>query len=180
MFKLTFFLSQLKHTQSIVALFVALLSYMSSIHGAVFLSDLDWSCGIGTAFLWCTGMCSTYFILSMTFDRFYSIIRPHKAASFNTIKRTKITIASIISLSIMYNIPSLFIARIEGRECVPEMDFWLKTLYYWLSYVVQFVFPFVMLLTMNCTIIHTLRTRTILHQGQNWKSRSRSLTRSSE
>ena len=32
----------------------------------------------------------------MTFERFYSIIRPHKAASFNTVKRTKITILIIV------------------------------------------------------------------------------------
>ena len=35
-------------------------------------------CAIATAVLWAAGLASTLFILSMTFDRFYSIIRPHQ------------------------------------------------------------------------------------------------------
>ena len=51
---------------------------------------------------------STGFILAMTFERFYSIIRPHKTASFNTFKRAQITIACIILLSILFDVPHVF------------------------------------------------------------------------
>ena len=106
----------------------------------------------------------------MTFDRFYSIIRPHKAASFNTVKRAKITIASVFVFSIVFNIPQLFVITNSGRECVPDLSILAKTLYFWLSYVIQFVIPFVLLLVMNSTIIHTLRTRVtsqVNGQGQS-------------
>ena len=55
----------------------------------------------------------------MTFDRFYSIIRPHKAASFNTVKRAKIIIASIVISSIVYNTPHLYLSSNDGPECLP-------------------------------------------------------------
>ena len=103
------------------------------------------------------------------FDRFYSIIRAHKAASFNTVKRAKITIASIIIFSTIFNIGPLFVIANSGRECVPDLSILGKTIYFWLSYVIQFAIPFVLLLIMNSTIIHTVRTRSILqaeHQSK--------------
>ena len=60
--------------------------------------------------LYMSGLCSTLFILSMTFERFYSIIKPHKAASFNTVKRAKITVICIVIFSIIFNIPHWFIS----------------------------------------------------------------------
>ena len=113
----------------------------------------------------------------MTFDRFYSIIRPHKAASFNTVKRAKITIVFIIIISILYNIPFLYTVTNSGPNCVADRSETWKIVYHWLNYVVQFVIPFVSLLSMNSVIIHTLRKRSKfimkqemtsnLGQGQN-------------
>ena len=106
--------------------------------------------------------CSTLFILSMTFGRFYSIIRPHKAASFNTVKRAKITIVCIVMFSIPFNVPHLFVTGNDGRQCVPfgrALDKVIGLFYYWLSFVIYFVVPFVLLLIMNSVIIHTLRNR---------------------
>ena len=51
---------------------------------------------------------STSLVGAMTFDRFYSIVAPHKAASFNTVKRAKITVACITIASIIYNLPITF------------------------------------------------------------------------
>ena len=109
-------------------------------------------------------LCSTLFILSMTFDRFYSIIRPHKAASFNTIKRAKITIICISIFSLVFNIPHWFTTFNIGWLCLPFANEMVMAksysqFYYWASFVVQFVFPFVFLLLMNSVIIHTLRNR---------------------
>ena len=100
--------------------------------------------------------------LSMTFDRVYSIIRPHKAASFNTVKRAKITIVSIIIFSSLFNVPYLFIIKNNGPECIADLVKFEKKLFFWVSYVVQFVIPFISLLSMNSVIIHTLRTRSLL------------------
>ena len=106
-------------------------------------------------------MSSTFLILCMTFERFYSIIKPHKAASFNTVKRAKITIASFFILFNLFNLPHLFISDTEGLQCVPwgRGSHLLGQIYYYLEIIIAFVFPFVALLAMNCVIINTLRTR---------------------
>ena len=123
--------------------------------------DQQWYCSIAMFFLWTSTMCSTMFIVSMTFDRFYSIIRPHKAASFNTVKRARITIVCIITVSIVYNVPQLFMTLASVRNCLPyaKGGSTLGEVYYWSYNIVNFIFPFVSLLIMNSVIIHTLRRR---------------------
>ena len=114
------------------------------------------------------------------FDHFYSIIRPHKAAAFITVKRAKLTIVCIILFSILFNIPLLYTITNQGKQCVPDQTTTGKSFYFWLSYMVQFVIPFALLLTMNCSIIHTIRTRSILKdlrskdqgQGQTVKTKT--------
>ena len=106
--------------------------------------------------------CSTWFILSMTFERFYSIIRPHKAASFNTVKRAKVIIMCIVIISTVYSLPHYFMTVSEGNVCVPfatGQELLIVKLYFWLDQVIGFVFPFVSLLIMNSVIIHTLCRR---------------------
>ena len=107
-------------------------------------------------------MCSTLFILSMTFERFYSVIMPHKAASFNTVKKAQISIFIITILSICFNVPHLFISDADGRFCVANRMSSVNlfgAFYHWLSFVVNYALPFVLLLMMNSVISHTLRQR---------------------
>ena len=122
-------------------------------------------CYLAIAVLFASFLCSTLLIVSMMFDRFYSIIRPHKAASFNTVKRAKITIICIVIFSILYNVPHLFISTSEHRQCLPygkAMENLMGEFYYWLSFVINYALPFVLLLTMNSVIIHTIRERTTM------------------
>ena len=56
----------------------------------------------------------------MTFERFYGIIRPHKAASFNTVKRARIIIVCIYIICFSYSIPFLFVAGSNGEFCIPN------------------------------------------------------------
>ena len=119
-----------------------------------------WHCTLVIFIMLTATMCSTFFIMSMTFERFYSIIRPHKAASFNTVKRAKITIACIIVLCLLYNSPHAFVSIDHGRRCVPygkPVPF--VQVYYWFSFSLNFIIPFISLLSMNTVIIHTLRKR---------------------
>ena len=121
-----------------------------------------WFCSLVVNILFTSSLCSTLFILSMTFDRFYSIIRPHKAASFNTVKRAKITTMCIILFSIIYNIPHLFVTSNNGRNCLVyayAMSSISGQIYYWSNNAINFFMPFVLLLAMNTVIIHTLRKR---------------------
>ena len=104
-------------------------------------------------------ICSIYFIVLLTFERFYSIIRPHKAASFNTVKRAKITIACIVAYGIVGNIPHLFTTELEGRICMSIFNNTPRRIFYWYGSITAFMIPFVLLLTMNCVIIFILRQR---------------------
>ena len=112
--------------------------------------------------LWMASLCSTFFIVSMTFERFYSIIQPHKAASFNTVKRAKIIIACSVIFSVVYNVPHVFITTNEGKRCGPfgkAMTTAIGRFYYSFSLVINFILPFILLLIMNSFIIHTIRQR---------------------
>ena len=117
--------------------------------------------------------CGSLLLVAMTFGRFYSIIRPHKVASFNTVRRTRIIITIAILFSILFNIPNFFISDNEGWECMPFAKAG-RSLYgkvfYWFALVFEFVLPFVLLLGMNSVIIHTLHRRFIVTQKQDMES----------
>ena len=117
-----------------------------------------WNCKVVNTIGYSTSLCSTLLILSMTFDRFYSIIRPHKAASFNTVKRAKTSIVCIMIFSALYNFPQFFVTVDDGVRCTNAPLQYVE-IYYWLSFAVNFLLPFIFLLTMNAVIIHTLRQR---------------------
>ena len=119
----------------------------------------------------------------MTFDRFYSVINPHKAASFNTVKRAKITIVCILIISIIYNLPHLFLSDVENWQCLPyrkAMGHSYGQFYYWLSFVIHYALPFVLLLSMNSVIIHKIRTRAIFTMKGNSAEGHSSHVKSSE
>ena len=123
-----------------------------------------WYCNIANTVIFAAVVCSTLLILSMTFGRFYSVVQPHKATSFNTVKRAKITIMCIILFSILYNIAHLFISDHENWQCLPYGKAHGKSygqLYYWFSFVLNFALPFVLLLFMNSVIIHKIHNRSI-------------------
>ena len=142
--------------------FSGLCTYLTMVHDVLIPPNQYWYCTLAITILFSSTLCSTLLILSMTFDRFYSIIKPHKAASFNTVKRAKTTIACVVIFSIIYNLPHLFISSNENWQCLPYGTAMGKTygeFYYWLSFVINYALPFVLLLAMNNVIIHKLRTR---------------------
>ena len=109
--------------------------------------------------------CSTWFILVMTFERFYSIIRPHKAASFNTVRKARVIILCITVIRGIYCVPHFFTTIPIGNNCVPYVKYMehpAGKLFYWLDFISGFGFPFIALLIMNSVIIHTLRKRSSL------------------
>ena len=98
----------------------------------------------------------------MTFDRFYSILMPLKAASLNTVKRAKITIICSYLFALLYNIPLAFLVDGKTYQCVPyakvdQIPYGM--VYYWFSFVINYVLPFLLLLSMNSVIIHKIRQR---------------------
>ena len=116
-------------------------------------------------------MSSTWLILAMTFERFYSIIRPHKAASFNTIRKAKITIVCIFVILTIFNIPHSFLSDVDGLRCVPwgKATHPIGKFHFYFEMIIAFILPFILLLLMNCVIINTLRNRSNIRtesQGQ--------------
>ena len=146
-----------------VLYFSAFSSYLNLVH------DLDVS--LGNLYRYCTlivfvivstFLCSAYLLIAITFERFYSIIKPHKTASFNTVKKARTVIISVSGGCISYSIPFLFIGDNLGKLCIPNRfasDYVLGEMYHWLTEITMFIFPFISLVTMNSVIIHTLRKR---------------------
>ena len=142
--------------------FSAFCRYLNQVHQVDMFLDTERHCTVAATCVWIFTMCSTLLIVSMTFERFYSIIQPHKAASFNTVKKAKISIISIVIFSLVYNIPHVFVTSSQGTQCVPygkSFNLTIVQVHYWFSFVINFAFPFVFLLTMNSVIIHTIRKR---------------------
>ena len=124
-----------------------------------------WYCRLTTIVLLTSSIISVFLITMMTFDRFYSIIRPHKATSFNTMKRAKITIISIITFGIVYNIPHVLITTNNERNCIPYGAILTKPygqFYFWFTFTIKFLIPYTLLLIWNGIIIHTLYKRSSL------------------
>ena len=142
-------------------------------HHMKFPPNQFWYFSIIITVLLMTMLVSSLLLVAMTFDRFYSIIRPHKAASVNTIERTKMIIVCTIALSIVFNIPYLFVSNNEGFQCTPFGRANTQVygeFFYWFSSVVGFALPFVLLLSKNSVIIHKLRTRSMVTQKEAQES----------
>ena len=98
--------------------------YLNNAHDIERPPDQASYCTMIAVVLWMASLCSTFFIVSMTFERFYSIIQPHKAASFNTVKRAKIIIACSVIFSVIYNVPHVFTTTNEGKRVGPLAKLW--------------------------------------------------------
>ena len=115
----------------------------------------------------------------MTFERFYSIVRPHKAASFNTVKKAQITTVCYFVFFTIFNVPHSFLTDVDGLRCVPwgKADNLFGQFHFYSEMVIAFILPFVLLLIMNCVIINTLRNRSNIRsesQGQGQTNRAKS------
>ena len=89
-------------------------------------------------------MSSTYILISVTFERFYSITRPLKAASFNTVKKARIIIFCINFISFSFCMPILFVATNDGDFCIVNryaLETVLGKMYHWLTEILTFIFP---------------------------------------
>ena len=154
-----------------------LMRYLNQVHDVQFPPDQYWHCTLAMTVVKTTLLCSTSLTIAMTFERFYGIIKPHKAASFNTVKKVKKIILCVALFSIVYNVPHLFITSVKGKSCIPfgnGKQVFYGLFYYWLSLIVNYIIPFILLIKLNSVIIHTLRNRPMVgvtcqgqSQGQN-------------
>ena len=97
---------------------------------------------------------STFQILAMTIDKYIAIKWPHKAATYSTPKRAKIMILSILTFVILYNLPDIYFTE----KCYAySLESILTKIHSWLSFVINVIIPFTMLIHMNYVILKTVR-----------------------
>ena len=111
---------------------------------------------------------STYQVLAMTVDKFIAIKWPHKAAIYSSAKRTRQTTCGIFVCVLIYNIPHLLSSRLVGDQCLGYVDGGIFTkVYSWLSFVINGVLPFTMLIYMNLIIVRTVKGSRKMFQNTN-------------
>ena len=146
----------------ISCLFPGFTAYISTVHGIYIPPGPVKYCTVAVFFSFWAILNSTLLVTSMTFDRFYSILRPHKASVVNTVKRASFTIICVSTFSLLFNVPHLFLTSHSGWSCFPygaASGSVLGDIHYWFSFLVNFILPFISLLMMNSFIIHSLRRR---------------------
>ena len=101
----------------------------------------------------------TYQVIAMTIDKYIAIKWPHKAATYSTAKRAKITVFGILICVFIYNIPHIFISRKVGAQCIGYVVGGTFTIIYsWLSFTLNGIIPFVSLIYMNYFIVKLVRS----------------------
>ena len=101
---------------------------------------------------------STFQILAMTIDKYIAIRWPHRAAAYITPKRAKNTICTIFILVTVYNLPHFFITSlIEGQCYGYSVKSILTKVHSWLSFVLNGVIPYTLLIHVNYVIVKTVR-----------------------
>ena len=123
---------------------------------------------------------ATYQVLAMTFDKYIAIKLPHKAATYSTPRRAKFIILGIFFFTFIFNIPHLFVANLLGYECLSYLVGGAITkVYSWITFIVNGIFPFSMLIYMNYVIVQTVRKSremfTIRDTNQGMYSRQRTM-----
>ena len=101
---------------------------------------------------------STFQVLAMTIDKYIAIKWPHKAASYSTPRRVKITVIVACIVAIIYNIPHFFLTGVIGRSCVSySVGGVITKIYSWLTFVINAMIPFTLLIYMNFVIVKTVK-----------------------
>ena len=94
----------------------------------------------------------------MTIDKFIAIKWPHKTAAYSTPGRAKKVITILFIFASIYNIPNIFWVKIIESRCIPySTESILGKLHSWLTFVIEAMIPFTMLIYMNCIIVNEVR-----------------------
>ena len=94
----------------------------------------------------------------MTSDKYIAIKWPHRAAAYSTPRRARFIAVSLSVCALIYNTPHLFLSKVVGGQCFTyAIDSLITRVYSWLSFVLNAVIPFTMLIHMNYVIVKTVR-----------------------
>ena len=99
---------------------------------------------------------SSYIIVTMTFDKMYAIVWPHKSKEKCTATRARITVVVAAFLVIVFFVPLVYFAGVDptGAHCIRySQEAWYVTLYAHLSMIFHPLFPFISVVTLNTVIL---------------------------
>ena len=93
----------------------------------------------------------------MTIDKYIACKWPHKAAAYSTPSRAKITVFAILIFVALYNLPHYFMANVVEGQCGFYVESILTKVHSWISFVLNGMVPFTLLIHMNYVIVKTVR-----------------------
>ena len=101
---------------------------------------------------------STFQVIAMTFDKYIAIKWPHKAATYSTPRRAKITIIAVWVWAFIFNIPHFFFSKKIGDVCVAYgVGGVITKVYSWVTFSLNGLLAFTVLIYMNYVIIRKVR-----------------------
>ena len=101
---------------------------------------------------------TTLQIVAMTIDKYIAIKWPHMAAAYSTPRRAKLIIAGLSVFALIYNSPHFLLTLVVEGQCFTyAVESPMTKMYSWFSFVLNAVFPFTILIYMNCVIVKTVQ-----------------------
>ena len=100
----------------------------------------------------------TFQVLAMSLDKYIVIKWPHKAVACSTPERAKLIVVGLSVFAFIYNVPPAFFAKIIDGHCFNYgSSSAISRVYSWLSFVLNAIIPFTLLIHMNFVIVRTVR-----------------------
>ena len=117
-----------------------------------------WECKVAASLHNFSLQSATYQVLAMTLDKYVAIKWPHRAATYSNPRKAKLISMCVFVCAFSYNVPILFVTSLLGGECAAYVvGGTITRVYSWISFIVNGIIPFSMLIYMNSVIVKTVR-----------------------
>jgi hypothetical protein len=102
---------------------------------------------------------SVWLVCMMSADRCIAVTRPLHASSICTVRRARISVCILVLCILLINIHFLFTHYLSSdNDCTnhERYDFFIHHIWPWIDAAVYSALPFILLLTINLIIVHSL------------------------
>ena len=101
---------------------------------------------------------SRYLVLAMTVDKYVAIKWPHKAATYSTPRKVKFILMGVFIFSLLFNFSHIFLTSLVRGKCRGYvLGGLISKVMPWISFFVNEMIIFLMLIYMNSIIIQTIK-----------------------